>query len=95
MPKEVRTGPYARESVDEFCDTLTAVAMPLEDQSLQAYGFCLTLSTKLNWWSGWSRLCERELGQISPMTFPTATEWHGQANGVAAITDSQGLITSL
>ncbi len=95
IPKEVRTGPFAQDSVDMYCDTLTSAAAPLEEQSLVAFGFCLNVSTKLNWFNRWSRLCERELGQISPSTFPTATELHGLANGAAAITDSQGLISNI
>jgi hypothetical protein len=95
IPAEVRKGPYAEDAVDAYCDTLTTAAAPLEDQSLRAFGFCLDLSTKLNWFNRWSRLCEKELGQISPGTYPTATEYHGVANGTAAVTDSQGLITTI
>ena len=39
IPKEVRTGPYAETGVETFCDTLTAEAEPLENASLQAFGF--------------------------------------------------------
>ncbi len=95
IPAEVRKGPYAEDAVNAYCDAVTTAAEPLEEQSLRAFGFCLNLSTKLNWFNRWSRLCEKELGQISPSTYPTATEYHGAANGAAAVTDSQGLITSI
>jgi tetratricopeptide (TPR) repeat protein len=95
IPAEVRKGPYAEDAVTAYCDTLTTAAEPLEKQSLNAFGFCLNLSTKLNWFNRWSRLCEKELGQINPSTYPTATEYHGEANGTAAVTDSQGLITTI
>ena len=34
-------------------------------------------STELGWFSEWSKLCERELGQIKPEEFPTASELRG------------------
>ena len=95
IPKEVRTGPYAEDGVDAYCDTLTTAAAPLENQSLAAFGFCLELSTQLNWFNDWSRLCEKELGQIRPADYPTATEFHGLPNGASAITDTQALITKI
>jgi hypothetical protein len=95
IPKDVRTGPWAEDAVDAYCDALTEQAAPLEDLSVAAFGFCLNLSTNLNWFNDWSRLCEKELGQIRPADYPTATEAHGDPNGVAAITDTQGLITTI
>jgi hypothetical protein len=32
------------------------------------------LSTKLGWFSEWSRVCERELGQLAPAEYPSAKE---------------------
>ena len=95
VPEAVRTGPYAEESWDVYCDTLTTVAEPLEKKSLSAYGFCLDLSTKLNWFNDWSRLCEKELGQIRPQDYPQATELHATAEGVSIITDTQNLISTI
>ena len=95
IPKDVRTGPYAEDSVDAYCDALTTQAAPLEDLSVGAFGFCLNLSTELNWFNDWSRLCEKELGQIRPADFPTATEFHGTPDGAADITDTQNLITTI
>jgi len=95
IPKAVRTGPFAEDGVDAYCDQLTTEAAPLEDASIRAYSFCLELSTKLNWFNDWSRMCEKELGQIRPQDFPTATEVHGIPNGAADITDVQGLISEI
>ena len=95
IPKDVRTGQFAEDAVDAYCDALTTKAAPLEDLSVGAFGFCLQLSTKLNWFNDWSRLCEKELGQIRPADFPTATEFHGEPNGAADITDTQNLITTI
>lgn len=95
IPKDVRTGKFAEDGVDAYCDALTTKAAPLEDMSVQAFGFCLNLSTELNWFNKWSRLCEKELGQIRPGDYPTATEMHAEPNQVAAITDTQDVITKL
>ena len=87
IPKDVRTGEFADEKVEAFCDRMTEVAEPLEARSLEAYGVCLSKSTDLGWFSDWSKLCERELGQIKPEEYPTASELRGEPNEVAPVTD--------
>ncbi len=85
IPKDVRTGEFADEKVEAFCDKMTEIAEPLEARSLEAFGVCLTKSTELGWFSDWSKLCERELGQIKPEEYPTASELRGTPNQVAPI----------
>ncbi|MGE0871215.1 MAG: tetratricopeptide repeat protein [Kofleriaceae bacterium] len=85
IPKDVRTGEFADEKVEAYCDRLTEVAEPLETDSLNAYGVCLTKSTELGWFSDWSKLCERELGQIKPEDYPSAAELHAIPDQVAPI----------
>jgi TolA-binding protein len=87
IPKDVRTGEFAEDKVEAFCDKMTEVAEPLEAKSLDAYGACLSESTKLGWFSDWSKLCERELGQIKPEEYPTASELRGDPVEVAPVTD--------
>jgi tetratricopeptide (TPR) repeat protein len=87
IPKDVRTGEFADDKVAAYCDRLTEVADPLEATSLAAYGECLSKSTELGWFSEWSKLCERELGQIKPEEYPTASELRGEPNLVVPITD--------
>lgn len=95
IPKDVRTGEYAEDKVDAYCDALTTEAEPLEKLSVDAFGFCLGLSTKLNWFNQWSRLCEKELGQIRPQDFPTASELRAEPNNVAAVTTTEKPIFDL
>jgi len=87
IPTNVRTGPYAQDATDAYCDRLQEVADPLEATSLEAYGTCLSKSTELGWFSDWSRLCERELGRIRPEAYPTTSELRGDPSQVAPITD--------
>jgi hypothetical protein len=91
----VRTGEYAEDKVDAYCDELTTQADPLEALSVGAYGFCLKVSNENSWFNTWSKLCERELGQIRPQEFPTAAEIHDDANEAAPITDVEPAITKL
>ncbi len=87
IPEDVRTGQFADEKVEAFCDKLTELAEPLAAKSLEAYTACLSRSTDLGWFSEWSRLCERELGQIEPDKYPTASELRDSPNEIAPITD--------
>jgi hypothetical protein len=81
----VRSGEFADEKVEAFCDQMTTVAEPLEAKSLEAYGVCLSKSTELGWFSDWSKMCERELGQIKPEEYPTASEITSDPTNVAPV----------
>jgi hypothetical protein len=85
IPKDVRTGEFADEKVEAFCDKMTEVAEPLEAASLNAYGVCLSKSTELGWFSDWSKMCERELGQIKPEEYPSASELRADPTLVAPV----------
>ncbi|MGN6109467.1 MAG: tetratricopeptide repeat protein [Kofleriaceae bacterium] len=85
IPQDVRTGEFADEKVEAFCDKMTEIAEPLDNRALEGYGVCLDQSTKLGWFSDWSKLCERELGQIKPEEYPTASELRGKPEQVAPI----------
>jgi len=85
IPADVRTGEFADEKVEAFCDKMTEVAEPLEAASLNAYGVCLSKSTELGWFSEWSKMCERELGQIKPEDYPTASELRADPTLVAPV----------
>jgi tetratricopeptide (TPR) repeat protein len=85
IPENVRTGEFADEKVEAFCDRMTEVAEPLDKTALDAYSVCLNKSTELGWFSDWSKMCERELGQINPNEYPTASELRAKPEQVAPI----------
>ena len=87
IPIDVRTGPYAAEASESYCDALTEKAEPLETDALNLYQACLNTSKKLGWFSEYSRICERELGQLRPELFPTASEMHRDPDQVSQIVD--------
>ena len=101
IPEEVRRSQMidgydvAQDKVDAYCDALTTVAEPLAEKSLTAYSVCLSKSTELGWFSEWSKMCERELGQIKPEDFPTASELRGEPTRVAPVTDVEPPIGKL
>ncbi len=95
IPQDVRTGEFADEKVEAFCDKMTEVAEPLDIRALAGYSVCLTKSTELGWFSEWSKMCERELGQIKPEEFPTASELRGDPTRVAPVTDVEPPIGKL
>ncbi len=85
IPRDLRSGPYAEDQIESYCDVLTEKADPLALRALDAYGVCLSKSTELGWFSEWSKLCERELGQIRPELYPTASERRSDPALVASV----------
>ncbi|HEY5937915.1 MAG TPA: tetratricopeptide repeat protein [Kofleriaceae bacterium] len=90
IPVDQRTGQFAEEKAQTYCDTLAIVAEPLETEAVGSYQACLVTSTKLGWFSEWSRICERELGQLQPGTWPTTAERRRRPDAAATITLLEG-----
>ncbi len=85
IPLPVRTGRFAADKVEAYCDQMAAVGTPLEDQAITAYKVCLDQSKRLGWYSQWSKLCERELGQLRPVEYPPASELRGEPTRAGTI----------
>jgi tetratricopeptide (TPR) repeat protein len=85
IPQDVRTGQFADDKVEAFCDKMSEVAEPLDTTATKDYGVCLNKSTELGWFSEWSKMCERELGQINPNEYPTASELRAKPEQVAPV----------
>lgn len=93
IPVDQRTGPYAEETSQAYCDALTARAEPLQMFAEKSYEACLGTSTRLGWFSEWSRACERELGQLQPDRYPKAFELRRTPDAFAQITDLEAAPT--
>jgi TolA-binding protein len=89
IPSNIRA---YEEAVEVYCDTLMDKAEPLEAFTVDAFTTCLGKSTEFGYFSEWSRLCERELGQIQPDKFPTASELRGEPDEMSTITDVEPAI---
>ncbi|HEX4423562.1 MAG TPA: tetratricopeptide repeat protein [Kofleriaceae bacterium] len=85
IPANLRTGPFADDASQTYCETLEQVAEPLETTAINYYQGCLATSTKLGWFSAWSRICERELGRLKPAQFPSALELRREPTSAATI----------
>lgn len=90
IPANVRTGEFAEDKIASYCDALTTIAEPIEAQAIASYGACLRRSTELGWFSSWSSLCERELGQLRPSEFPSAFELRSAPSRAAPVTTTEG-----
>lgn len=93
IPRTVRRGPDAAAKVKQHCTVITADAASLKDFSVRAYGFCLELSRRLNWFNSWSHLCADQLSEMRPTDFPRANEVHGRSDGISDILDTEPLFT--
>lgn len=84
IPDSVRTGEYAEDSVDAFCDAMMQAAEPIEQQTLDAFAECVRLAARdgaldtnlerLRGVADWSQLCANELAQRQPEKFPGVNE---------------------
>jgi tetratricopeptide (TPR) repeat protein len=74
IPLPVRTGAFAEDKIEAFCDRMSEVGDPLEEAAIRGYQVCLEQSKRLGWFGDWSKLCERELGQLRPVDHPPASE---------------------
>jgi TolA-binding protein len=84
IPENIRK---YEEAAEIYCDTLMDKAEPLEAFTIQYFTACIEKSTEFGYFSEWSKLCERELGQIQPDKFPTASELRGDPTESSIITD--------
>jgi tetratricopeptide (TPR) repeat protein len=90
IPKDLRSGPYAEDKIEAYCDVLTTKAEPLAIAAVKNFDVCLAKSTELGWFSEWSHLCERELGQIKPEQYPTASERRADSDRFASVIALEG-----
>ncbi|MBA2539466.1 MAG: hypothetical protein H0V17_07525 [Deltaproteobacteria bacterium] len=74
IPRDVRTGQYAADKVEAFCDKMTEVAEPLLQRAVQGYDICLTKAGELGIHDAVVKACARERAAIGPTTFALSTE---------------------
>ncbi|MBL4633275.1 MAG: hypothetical protein JKY56_05360 [Kofleriaceae bacterium] len=64
VPKGVRQGKFASESVNAFCDEFGRQAQPLRAMASTAYSKCVAVSAATKNSNTWSNLCQRELAVL-------------------------------
>jgi TolA-binding protein len=85
IPLAVRTGPFAADKIEAFCDRMGEFGDPLEEAAIRGYQVCLDQSKRLGWYGEWSKLCERELGQLRPVDHPPSSELRAEPTRAAAL----------
>ena len=66
IPKDIRTGDFAKEKVAAFCEKMVEVAEPLGQRALETFGVCLAKSAELGVDGAWTALCRRGAVTIDP-----------------------------
>ncbi|MBX3158270.1 MAG: tetratricopeptide repeat protein [Deltaproteobacteria bacterium] len=67
IPRDVRSGEFAADKVEAFCDKMTELAEPLAERATQAFTMCLERAATLGLASSpWRAVCARELAQQTP-----------------------------
>ncbi|HET7500677.1 MAG TPA: tetratricopeptide repeat protein [Kofleriaceae bacterium] len=89
IPASVRTGAFADDAALAYCEALEQVAEPLDLAARDHYQVCLDTSTRLGWFSQWSRICERELGRLLPDRYPSTLELRREPSAVACIVEPE------
>jgi hypothetical protein len=76
-----------QDDLDRYCDALVVLEDPLESVVVDRYAQCLRRSIEIGWFSDDTSVCEWELGQRKPETWPTLIELHPAPSGSAPITE--------
>jgi tetratricopeptide (TPR) repeat protein len=89
-PRGVDAKSWREDFKSAYCDQLGAHVVTLEDKAEDALKMCLEKSTSLSWFNEWSALCEAELHQMRPRTYPLAAELRAEPRFVSATVERAG-----
>lgn len=73
VPKEFKT----EDQAYAFCDALGDKALPIQEDAVKKFSYCLERSTTFQFFNEFSRLCEEELQQREPDKYPSTDEIFG------------------
>lgn len=90
IPRLARTGPYAAELREVYCDVLGDQAAPLEADAVAAFSRCAEIVGGAG--DRWNALCRRQLSRLRPKKFPARLEVHGRANHIGPVLDRAGAV---
>jgi tetratricopeptide (TPR) repeat protein len=72
IPKDVRTGDFAKDKTQAYCDALDQAAAPLAAHAADAFAVCVDKAMQLGVYDEWVGLCRREGQLLDPKRFPPA-----------------------
>lgn len=91
VPKAIKT----EDDYFNYCDALADFAQQPEQESLQAFTYCLEKSTEFQFFNQFSRMCEEELQQRKPDEYPATNEMFGTSIYTDSRLDVVGVQTDL
>jgi len=85
-PPGIKQEEFAEMFAEKYCDAMVdqVEKWKLVPKASEGFGKCLNKSTELFWYNEWSALCEQELNQLDPRSFPMAVEIRAQPGYVEA-----------
>jgi TolA-binding protein len=89
VPRNLRSEP----EVQAFCEATADVAVPIAEQAIQAWTYCVERSTLYQYFNEFSRLCEAELSQLDPVHYPETHELFGESVYVGSGIASAGVLS--
>ena len=84
VPAGAEAKTWKEDFKNAFCGQLAEHVNTLEDKAEDALKLCLDKSTSLSWFNEWSELCEAELNQLKPRSYPLAAELRAEPRFVSA-----------
>jgi hypothetical protein len=90
IPRLARTGPYAAELREVYCDVLSDQAGPLEGLAVAAFTRCAAVIAGPG--DRWTALCNRQLSRLRPKKFPARLEVHGRPTHLGPVLDRAGQV---
>jgi TolA-binding protein len=78
-----------------YCDALATFAEAAEKRAVDAFTYCLQKSTEFQFFNQFSRMCEEELQQREPNTYPATNEMFGESIYTDSRLDVVGVQTNL
>lgn len=70
IPKDVRTGEFAKEKQEAFCDRMKEVAEPLQKRADEAFEVCASKAVELGSEVPGVQRCRKQLGKVEPVLPP-------------------------
>jgi tetratricopeptide (TPR) repeat protein len=70
IPKDVRSGEFAKDKVSAYCDTLHEAAEPLRARAVESFAVCVDKAVQLGVVDDWVAVCRRDGAQLDAKRFP-------------------------
>lgn len=90
--------PASIKTEDEYfayCDQLATFAEDAEKKAVEAFTYCLSKSTEFQFFNQFSRMCEEELQQRDPNSYPATNEMFGKSTYTDSRLDVVGVQVDL